>query len=267
MKPLFRPGIVCLLLSLSPSAPAQDRPGPEFNGIDHAQLQVSSAEEAHSFYQQLFGEASVVPGPEGERFLLLGNSFLSLREARETGVAHIALRLEEFDQASLGAYLDMQEIPSRASDEAVAVADTDRIVTMLVDRRRLDELSLRAEEAGEKAGAGIFRPLMLDEVHITVSDMEVDSLFYSRLLGSSGQLQAGSLWFRIGHARLRLSQAPVGHEAGINYISVLVSNTDLDAAAESVFEAGGLIENILPNGFSFWDPDGLRIVIRTANQL
>ena len=31
-------------------------------------------------------------------------------------------------------------------------------------------------------------------------------------------------------------------------------------------KAGGIIENILPNGFSFWDPDGMRVEIHVANQ-
>jgi hypothetical protein len=32
-----------------------------------------------------------------------------------------------------------------------------------------------------------------------------------------------------------------------------------------VFAAGGIIENILPNGFSFWDPDGIRVVVRSGD--
>jgi hypothetical protein len=89
-------------------------------------------------------------------------------------------------------------------------------------------------------------------------------LFYSRLLHQTGTLQAGSLWFDIGNARLRLAQTPVGQSSGVSYFAVLVSNTDLGAAAEAVFAAGGIIENILPDGFSFWDPDGHRVLVRTA---
>src|SRR5690606_12854984 len=95
--------------------------------------------------------------------------------------------------------------------------------------------------------------------------LEVDSLFYARLLDRTGTLQAGSLWFELGGgARLRLTQAPAGQAAGLNYFSILVSNTDMEAAAEAVFAAGGIIETILPNGFSFWDPDGHRVLVRTA---
>ena len=39
----------------------------------------------------------------------------------------------------------------------------------------------------------------------------------------------------------------------------------MDAAADAVFAAGGIIENILPNGFSFWDPDGIRVVVRSGD--
>ena len=85
-----------------------------------------------------------------------------------------------------------------------------------------------------------------------------------RVLNQTGTLQAGSLWFDVGNARLRLTQTPVGQTPGVNYFSVVVSATDLGAAAEAVFAAGGIIETILPDGFSFWDPDGHRVLIRTA---
>src|SRR5690606_25499337 len=126
---------------------------------------------------------------------------------------------------------------------------------------RLSE-SAAIQEANASAEPAIFRPLALDEVFLTVTNLEVDSLFYSRLLNQTGSLQAGSLWFKIGNARLRLTQAPVGQAPGLNYFSVLVSSTNLEEAAEAVFAAGGIIETILPNGFSFWDPDGHRVLVR-----
>ena len=64
-----------------------------------------------------------------------------------------------------------------------------------------------------------------------------------------------------------LNQTPVGQAAGIAYLSLLVSNTDMNEAAEAVFAAGGIIESFLPNGFSFWDPDGIRVLVRSTDML
>jgi hypothetical protein len=50
----------------------------------------------------------------------------------------------------------------------------------------------------------------------------------------------------------------------VGYFSVLITNTDLEAAANAVFAAGGIIETLFPNGFSFWDPDGLRVLVHTT---
>ena len=118
------------------------------------------------------------------------------------------------------------------------------------------------------AGKSLFEALLIDEIFLSVTNMQVDSMFYARLLDQTSVAVAGSQYFRLGaHARLRLGQAATGQASGFMHFSVLVANTDMDAAAEAVFRAGGVVESFLPNGFSFWDPEGLRVVVHSVPQV
>lgn len=259
--------LVCTVLLFQTNT-LQAQSAPVYAGLDHAELIVSDLKKSLAFYTRLFGNEVYKNRNTERRYLQLGASYLALQEGSRPGVEHTCLGIVEFDISAVHHYLDQQGIiwQDYPSGRDLRVRDGDGITTQLADRRGWDALlentaSAEPVQAQQKA---IFQALILDEIYIMVTNMEVDSLFYSRLLGQTGTLQTGSLWFTAGNFRLRLSQVPVGQTAGLNYLSVLVSNADMNEAAEQVFAAGGIIENILPNGFSFWDPDGLRIVVRTT---
>jgi catechol 2,3-dioxygenase-like lactoylglutathione lyase family enzyme len=259
--------LCCFALSglLAPLVQAQN--SPQLEGLSHVEFRISDLEQSLQFYTQLFG-TNVWHARQGEQvFLKLGTSYLALTQHNATGVLHSGLALTDFDANRVQQYLEVQGIRSeQVAAGAVQVTDGDYIHTQFVDAH---EWETRIEPGGIRepvtaSSQAIFKALLLDEIYITVTNMEVDSLFYSRMLGLNGSPQAGSLFFDLGNARLRLSQAPVGQAPGVNYVAILVSNIDMDTAAEAVFAAGGIIETILPNGFSFWDPDGLRVVVRTT---
>lgn len=259
--------LCCFTLSALLALPLLAQKAPQLEGLTHVEFRVTNLEQSRQFYTRLFG-ADVWRARQGKQlFLKLGTSYLALTQHSATGVLHSGLALTAFDANSVQQYLQVQGIRSERVDAgAVQVTDGDYIHTQFVDA---DEWETRIVPAAirEPASAStqaIFKPLLLDEIHISVTNMEVDSLFYSRMLGLNGSPQTGSLFFDLGNARLRLSQVPVGQAPGVNYVAILVSNIDMDTAAEAVFAAGGIIETILPNGFSFWDPDGLRVVVRTT---
>jgi catechol 2,3-dioxygenase-like lactoylglutathione lyase family enzyme len=253
-----------LLLAL----PVQAQPAPDYAAVDHIEFFVTDLERALAFYTRLFGTDLWKNHQTPRRYLMLGSSYLALEEREGARVDHVCFGIENFDIAGVHAYLDMQSIPWQdyPSGRDLRVDDRDGIRTQLAQYNTWEQLAgaTAAPQAYAASGAAIFQPLALDEIFLTVTNLEVDSLFYSRLLNQTGTMQAGSLWFTVGSSRLRLTQAPVGQSPGVNYFSVLVANTDMEAAAEAVFAAGGIIETLLPNGFSFWDPDGQRIVVRTG---
>lgn len=269
MTTLLRRCIPFLLLLCAP--PLQAQLPPQYTGIDHVRIDVAELSRARDFYAKVFG-AEVWKEAGGERrYLRLGQSYLALDQQADAGMERIALGIEHFDPAAAQRWLAAQGIPWRdaggnGGDSELYVEDRDGIRTQLARAASWERVSAAAtREALPGQGAPIFTAYAIDEVFMTVSNLEVDSLFYARLLDQTATQQAGALWFRIGSARLRLTQAPVGQQAGIAYFAVHVAFTDMEAAADAVFAAGGIIENILPNGFSFWDPDGVRVVVRSGD--
>jgi hypothetical protein len=238
---------------------------PQYSNFAAVEIQVSELSSSYRFHTRLFGNEAVPSNSSQTRELRLGTGVLLMTQAAQGSIASVIFGVEGFDLPAASRYFQAQGINSRALPDSVLQAtDHNGIRIGLVDSHQYDRLPVPDGSVQSAGESPIFLPLMLDEIHISVANLEVDSLFYSRLLGYSGQNQAGSLWYSIGPARLRLSQTPVGQTPGIQYIAILASNTDLEAAAEAVFAAGGIIETILPNGFSFWDPDGLRMLVRTT---
>lgn len=248
------------------SRPALAGAEPVLAGIARVELQVGNLATSMAFYGRLFGNTGWQRSADGRAWLPLGTSVLVLEEASHAAQARTVLGVEEFDAVQLQGYLAAQNLRADVDGEGVvSLRDGDQIVTALKDRQAPSP-TLTPVTVQDSAEAKLFEALQVDEVHLAVSNLEVDALFYSRLLGRTGSQLAGSLWYELGQGRLRLSQTPPGQQAGPNYFAVLVANTDMETASERVFAAGGLVENFLPNGFSFWDPDGLRVLVRSTTQ-
>lgn len=261
---------VLLLLLVVSAVPARAQ-APDYVAIDHIEFFVSDLERSVRFYTRVFGADLWKNRQTERRYLLLGNSYLALEAREEARMDHLCLGIDPFDIAALHGWLDHQGLPwvDYPSGRDLRVDDRNGIRTQLARHDTWAQLAgaTAQPEVWPQDEPAVFHPLTIDEIFLTVEDLEVDALFYARMLNQTGTLQAGSLWFRVGdNARLRLTQTPVGQSPGINYFAVLVANTDLDVAADAVFAAGGIIETILPNGFSFWDPDGHRVVVRTTDQ-
>ncbi len=260
--------VFSLLVVMTQTGPLAAQDGPQYAAIDHIEFFVTDLERSLKFYTRLFGNDLWKNNQTERRYLRLGNSYMALEQREAAKVDHVCFGVNNFDIAVVHSFLDMQGIAWQdyPSGNDLRVDDRDGTRTQLAQNGTWKQLSqtTASPQSYPQAEAPVFSPLVLDEIFLSVTNLEVDSLFYSRLLNQTGTLQAGSLWFDIGNARLRLTQAPVGQPPGVNYFAVSVSTTDLGAAAEAVFAAGGIIETILPDGFSFWDPDGHRVLVRTV---
>jgi catechol 2,3-dioxygenase-like lactoylglutathione lyase family enzyme len=257
--------------SIATAAAASTQAPAVVSSIDHVEFFVSDLPRALTFYRRLFGAEIWKNRQTERRYLPLGTAYLALEQRDAARIDHVCFGIADFDISRVHAYLDEQKLvwQDYPSGRDLRVDDRDGTRVQLAQNPTWPALAQNTAslEPQSVVVEPLLHPLGLDEIYITVTDLEVDSLHYARLLGESGSLQAGSLWFDLGSGRLRLSQAPPGQSPGVNYFSVLISNTDLEAAADAVFAAGGIIENILPNGFSFWDPDGLRVEVHVASQL
>ena len=277
MLPRFRFASALLLLVLGSSVLAQPaseqaaRDWPAYTGISQVALQVMDLERSRDFYTRLFGSEVWRQGAGEAVHLMLGDGVLTLLPHAEAGTAYVGFEPGSYDASHLTRFLQYQALPvdTLAAPAVLQVDDYSNAMRIRLTPRDHAEQLREAAEALEVAAtaAPIFQALSFDELFLTVTDLEVDSLFYARLLNQTGTLQAGSLLYTVGKASLRVTQAPVGQASGLNYFAVLVSATDLNAAANAIFDAGGIIETLLPNGFTFWDPDGNRVLVRTTLQV
>ena len=261
----------CFMLLLALSLPLRAQPAPEYAAIDHVEFFVADLQRALDFYTRVFGADLWKNKQTERRYLQLGQSYIALEQQENVRIDHICFGISDFGIDAVHDWLASQDIAWQdyPSGRDLRVDDRNGIRTQLAQSPTWAQLSSSTaapEARGGNGNAAIFVPLAIDEIFLTVDDLEVDSLFYSRLLNATGTLQAGSLWYEVGTGRLRLTQAPVGQMPGVNYFAVRVAATDMDAAADKVFAAGGIVETILPDGFSFWDPDGLRVVVRAAHE-
>lgn len=263
MLRVVRRPVLVLLVALSASVCVSAREAPPLAGIDQVQLGVSDTERSLAFHSALFGTELREDPESGSLALRLGDSVLLLQASPTSDILLHGFALVG-STAGLSAALREQGLhPQEQSDGSVLLQDGDAVESRLGPALDWENLAVASRQL--PPGKPIFQALLIDEIALNVTNMQVDSMFYARLLGQTSTAVAGSQFFSIGnYARLRLGQTAVGQPAGFNYFSVLVANTDMEAAAEAVFRAGGIVESFLPNGFSFWDPDGLRIVVRTA---
>jgi catechol 2,3-dioxygenase-like lactoylglutathione lyase family enzyme len=259
---------VALFLVLTGAVAAQTPAPPDYAGFDHLTLEVTDLERARDFYTRLFGFNVWQAKAGAEQYLVLGNTYLNLHAGEQPGVRQVGIGVHDFTSTGLTQYLEREGLRGHEAlgGQALGVDDGDGLRTLLLDAKSWERVRAAASavSAPTAAPAPVFKPLRLDEVGLSVRNLEVDSLFYARLLARNSVLQAGSLWYSFGNARLRLTQTPVGQHPGVGYFSILIANTDLEAAANAVFAAGGIIETLFPNGFSFWDPDGVRVVVHTS---
>ena len=261
--------LMWVLAVLQPVA-AQPAPVPMFSGFDHLTVEVSDLGRSRDFYTRVFGFDVWQDNTTNAQYLVLGDAYLRMQEGQQPRITEVGIGIADFELTPVQAFLDREGLTWQAETAvpAVKVEDRDGVRSRLLAG---DSWSVVQQQTAPlknpTSDNAIFRALSLDEVGISVTNLEVDSLFYARLLGRTGALQAGSLWYPFGHSRLRLSQTPVGQHSGVGYFAVLISNTDLEEAANAVFAAGGIIETVLTNGFSFWDPDGLRVLVHTTPML
>lgn len=243
---------------------------PLLDGIAWVRLGVRDPQPTLRFYATLFGGELYREAGSDAYGLRLGSSLLLVQPAAEARVLEQGLAVRQAAATPQQQRLQTLGIKATAQpDDSVTVLDGDGVQTRLARTPDLSTLA-RPPESSLLAGIGkpLFEALLIDELFINVTNMQVDSMFYARLLDQTSTVVAGSQYFRLGaHAQLRLAQAANGQAPGFYHFSVLVTNTDLEAAAEAVFRAGGIIENILPNGFSFWDPEGLRVVVHSVPQV
>src|SRR5690606_25378030 len=121
------------LLAFTPLVSLLAGPAPEYSGIDHAELLVSDLDQSLAFYTRLFGTGVWKQGNGQQRYLKLGNSYVVVDAAAQSGVGYASLGIDASSSDSLHSHLQMQDIKWQddPAGDYLQVNDGDGISTRL----------------------------------------------------------------------------------------------------------------------------------------
>ena len=115
---------------------------------------------------------------------------------------------------------------------AMQVRDQDGTLIQLGQSADINLWTLRQTKTAVVPGLiPVFRPQGLDQVTITVENLDKSAELYRKLCGPEMQRTNGQLVFKIGLGTLVVREASRGERPGINYFRVLVDRYDHAEAA------------------------------------
>jgi hypothetical protein len=252
------------------------------NSIGMMVLEVADLQSSLTFYQQLFADSVRIHPQLPQALVQVGSNALLLRQSTNTkgqssttgeGKNPISTTSQTIIYQStivfnitktvsqLRSYLAGQDLQFFDDGELLQLSDSDNSEFIIPhDELWPEHLEPWVEVSVQKP---VFSVLGLDEVSIIVSNLEVDALYYARLLDTTASVVAGAHYFSIGDRQLlRLTQAPRGIQPGLSAFGLQLQLHDMGKLADAVFQLGGIVEQELANGFSCWDPNGYRLMLR-----
>lgn len=256
---------ITLILLFSRNLHAQDLP--DYAGVNHVEFYAPDVERSVEFYTRLF-DVDVYKHNGADKFYLpAGLSYFVIMPGEQVATDHFCFGADNFNVDNAHRYFDSQQIAwhDYPSGRDFYVNDPDG---NLVQITRMNNWAPFRDESTTRwhtgMKTGIFQVIRLDGVALNVSDPGLAAPFYTQVLGKAGSSSAGAYWFEAGNGSLKLNKTPVGQSTGLAYFTFLVEDTDFAAAADKVAAAGGIVETIMPDGLSFWDPDGHRVQVHSG---
>jgi hypothetical protein len=106
----FLPLLLLLCSALLHTSQLHAQPAPEYVAIDHVEFFVTDLDRSLAFYTTVFGADLWKNNQTPRRYLMLGNSYLTLEERDSAHVDHICFGINNFAIADVHMFLDMQGI-------------------------------------------------------------------------------------------------------------------------------------------------------------
>src|SRR5438552_1127122 len=208
----------------------------QIQGLDHVSLSVADGPRTIDFYRPIFGqEIYLQPDASGFLISLGGTAYLAINTRRNI------LPPGAVDHFSIGVKDSREQVRSILAREGITftdatyVRDQDGTVIQLSQSAAVNSaLSiLRYTKTAAVPGLmPVFRPHGLDQVTITVMNLDKSAGLYRKLCGPEMQRTNGQLVFKIGLGTLVVHEASRGERPGINYFRVLVDRYDHAEAAQ-----------------------------------
>jgi catechol 2,3-dioxygenase-like lactoylglutathione lyase family enzyme len=242
--------------------------GLHFASVDHVGITVSDPQKSAAFYTRLFGDAVYKNNKTTQRYLKLGPSYISIRQAGQESpgfrVDHICPGIPAFDSAAVQRTLQSQGIGVReVAGFGLVANDPDGIAFQLwLDNSWSRSVKTATPESYQASGEPIFSPTGLDHILLDVSDVEKSAGFYEKIFGPVPRRNNNRTWFQAGKSQIGLLALADGRRPGVNHFCVSAATFEYDAAMKKLAQAGANLEAPEVAGApEFRDPDGILVQV------
>lgn len=230
----------------------------KFRGLDHIEFTVADVERSVAFYAQLFGGADVMKNrTTTRRYIKLGSSYMAIDRADAPRIDHACIGIEDFDIATVHAYLTVRGLTYRdypsGRDTGVNDPDGTRLQLSSADGWTSLAAQTASPEPRVENAPPLFQADSLTSIQVGVGDLSVASAHYGKLLGSTlGRV------YRVGSASLEI----LSGDHGFRRFSVKTRSQVEVAEARRRLEALGVLVGFTDErGVRFIDLDGFQVEV------
>jgi catechol 2,3-dioxygenase-like lactoylglutathione lyase family enzyme len=251
--------------------------------LDHFNIRVSDAAKSAAFYHKLFGgellRVNSIPAnptsPPGEAFYLrTGESYLVISPAfpqSPPGLDLICIGIRDYDPETTRTKLEQNGFMPQRSNDDLWVRDPDGLLIQLRTPGGWGRLgatwgALPAPPEITAHEVPAFTPMSINQISLSVADLNHSSGFYGRLFGPGAEspISSRARNLKIGEMVLTLlpPAAPSGKSTGpgLDHIGVSVKDFTADSARRALRERGiNSYDGNHSGQVYFRDPDGIQI--------
>jgi catechol 2,3-dioxygenase-like lactoylglutathione lyase family enzyme len=215
-------------------------------GLEHFGMVVPDVEKAGRFYGPIFNPELHKEAMEPLRYYVpMGIGYIALGANRQPGtpsrIDHYCALVDGYNSQAFRQELEAQGVTVAAGGVGM-IGDADGIQLQLLGiPGGLARTTVPADRITDKAA--LVRPMGLDHVMLSVSDLEKSAKYYRLLFGKewSRNTNPDRLWFQVGGTRLGLQTVKPGESPRVDHFCVSVAGYDPATVTTGLKELGAEI--------------------------
>jgi catechol 2,3-dioxygenase-like lactoylglutathione lyase family enzyme len=215
-------------------------------GLEHFGMVVPDVEKAGRFYGPIFNPELHKEAMEPLRYYVsIGIGYIALGANRQPGtpsrIDHYCALVDGYNAQAFRQELEAQGVTVAAGGVGM-IGDADGIQLQLLGiPGGLARTTVPAGRITDKAA--LVRPMGLDHIMLSVTDLEKSAKYYRLLFGKewSRNTNPDRLWFQAGGTRLGLQSVPPGGSPRVDHFCVSVAGYDPAAVTAGLKELGAEI--------------------------
>jgi catechol 2,3-dioxygenase-like lactoylglutathione lyase family enzyme len=239
-----------------------------YANLDHVSLQISNIDKSLEFYTKVFGGALRKEDESPRSYVQLGSGYMAVSQfatGRTARIDHFCGGLRNISIPETRQLLRQMGIQfTEPPPFGLFFSDPDGIrIQLWTENSWTDVGRTTAPLITPRTGDGIFTPLRLDQLTLTVADLEKASSYYQALMGPvvGREGDPARVWFQMGESRIALARIGAAQSPAIERFRVAVATFDHNAAQRKLEALGASLQGSQDGVVSFRDPDGIRVEV------